>query len=112
MFSLFNIDVKVFNRHLEPDNAGGDFITFEESGRSWRVRMSTFDGNYVEDIPGREYPSRVRIIGDVRSDIRDGDRIEHAGVTWELISVVLVNGVGTIPDYIRARATRIGKGDD
>ena len=112
MRALFNMEIKVLNRNLDADDAGGDFITYEESETPWRVRVSTLDGNYIEDIPGREYPSMIRIVGDVRDDVREGDRIEYGGFSWELTNVITVTGIGSIPDYIRARATRIGEGVD
>jgi hypothetical protein len=112
MLNLFNIEVSVYKKNKESDDAGGDSISFKEQENLWRVRISTLDGDYVENLPGREYPSMIRIVGEVRGDIREGDRIAYSGFFWELVSVIRLRGNGSIPDYIRAKAQRIGDGEN
>jgi len=112
MLSLFTHEIKVFNRTLTPDSAGGDSVSYVESEKSWRIRVSTLNGEYLENTPGREYPSEIRIVGEVRTDIHEGDRIEYDGFSWEIMSCVLIHGVGSIPDYIRAKAIRVGRESD
>ena len=112
MLSLFTHELKVFNRTLTPDGAGGDSISYVESSKLWRVRISTLNGEFVEDAPGREYPSQIRIVGEVRDDIHEGDRIEYNGFFWEIVSLALINGIGSIPDYLRAKAVRTERESD
>ena len=110
IYTLFTEELKIFNRVLTPDESGGDSISFVESPALWLARVSSLDGEYSEDAPGREYPAGIRIVGQVRDDIREGDRIEHSGFTWEITSLALIKGIGSIPDYLRAKAVRIVDG--
>lgn len=109
MIHLFTHELRVFRRMLSPDNAGGDTIAYIESEKAWRVRVSPLNGEYAENSAGREYPFGIRIVGEVRDDIQEGDRVEYDESLWEITSLVTLPGIGSIPDYIRAKAVRIQK---
>lgn len=104
MLRMFTQTVKVFNRVFTPDNSGGETTSFSESDSLWRVRIIPLRGEYSENAPGREYPDRIRIVGEIRDSLNTCDRIEHNDKHWEVTSLMKVCGVGTIPDYYRAEA--------
>ncbi|MCD6218204.1 hypothetical protein J7L05_10170 [bacterium] len=104
MMKLFTQSAKIFNRVFTPDNAGGETADFIEADNVWRVRITPMRGEYAENAPGREYPERIRLVGEIRDDLKRCDRIEFNDKHWELISLLKVDGVGSIPDYFRAEA--------
>ena len=107
--NLFNIEVTILKKVLTPDNAGGNSISFIESVIPWNVRISTLGGEYKVDAAGREYPHRIRVVGAVREDLEICDRFIYEGKTWELINLLKINGIGSIPDYLRAEARIISE---
>ncbi len=107
MLRMFTQSTKVFNRVFTPDNAGGDTVDFTESDSIWRVRITPMRGEYAENAPGREYPERIRVVGEIRDDLKTCDRIEFNDKHWELTSLMKVEGVGSIPDYFRAEAVLV-----
>lgn len=104
MLKLFTQLARIFNRVFTPDNAGGEMVDFVESDNAWRVRITPMRGEYAENAPGREYPERIRLVGEIRDDLNRCDRIEFNDKYWELTSLQKVDGVGSIPDYFRAEA--------
>ena len=107
MLKLFTQTVKIFNRVFTPDEAGGDTVDFTESESIWHVRITPMRGEYSENAPGRVYPEKIRIVGEIRDEIKTCDRIEFNGRYWELTSFMIVKGVGSIPDYFRAEAVLV-----
>lgn len=107
MLKLFTQSAKIFNRVFTPDNAGGETVDFSESDNVWCVRITPMSGEYSENAPGREYPERIRLVGEIRDGLKRCDRIEFNDKYWELTSLQKVDGVGSIPDYFRAEATLV-----
>jgi hypothetical protein len=112
MLQLFTEDLKVYVRTLENDSAGGDSVSYELSDTRWRVRVSPLYQEYVETAPSREYPNKIRIVGEIRNGLREGDRVGFNGKYWEITKIVEVKGIGSIPDYLRAEASCVGNVED
>ena len=104
MLELFTQTAKIFTRVFTPDLAGGEEIDYEESPPLWHIRITPLSSGYTENAPSREYKKKIRIVGENRDDISICDRIEFDDLTWEIVSLVKVAGVGSIPDYLRAEA--------
>lgn len=111
MLKLFTQTATVFNRILTPDTAGGESVSFTESEDIWRIRITPVKADYAEDAPGREYPEQIRLVGEVRNDLKTSDRIDFDDRKWEITSLVKVNGTGSIPDYFRAKAVHISEAE-
>ncbi|MFH1515722.1 MAG: hypothetical protein ABIG42_09725 [bacterium] len=109
MLQLFIQTATVFNRVLLPDSAGGESASFNESPNIWRIRITPVKADYSEDAPGREYPEQIRLVGEVRDDLKTSDQIEIDNRKWEITSLVKVKGTGSIPDYFRAKAVHISE---
>ena len=109
MLQLFTKDLKVFTRILTPDSAGGDSIEYLEALTKWRVRVTPIGADYVENAPSREYPEKIKLVGEIRNGLSEGDLVEFGNKHWEITSLVEVRGIGSIPDYFRAEATCISE---
>lgn len=109
MLHLFNDELNVYKRTLTPDSAGGDSISYDQLDDKWRVRITPVLNDYTVSEPSREYPRKIKLIGEIRNDLKEGDRIEFRSHLYEIKSLAMITGAGSIPDYIRAEAVSIGE---
>lgn len=107
MLQLFVEEIPILNRIATPDDSGGESISFEESESMWRARVTPVKGGYTQDQPGMQSKDSIRIVGEVRDDIKARDRLVYLDSIWEISSVIKINGVGTIPDYLRIDALMV-----
>jgi len=107
MLQLFVEEIRILNRITTPDDSGGESASYEESESMWRARVSPVKGGYSQDQAGMQSTDSIRIVGEVRDDIRVRDRLVYQDSVWEISSVTKINGIGTIPDYLRVDASMV-----
>jgi head-tail adaptor len=107
MIQLFIEEIPILKRITTPDDSGGELISYKESISKWRARVTPIKGGYAQDQAGMQSTDSIRIVGEVRDDIRVRDRLVYQDSIWEISSVTKINGVGTIPDYLRIDASMV-----
>jgi head-tail adaptor len=105
MLQLFVEEIRILNRITTPDDSGGESASYEESESMWRARATPVKGGYAQDQAGMQPTDSIRIVGEVRDDIKVRDRLVYQDKVWEISSVTKINGIGTIPDYLRVDAS-------
>lgn len=107
MLQLFIEEIRILTRITTPDDSGGESVSYEESMSMWRARVTPVKRGYAQDQAGMQSTDSIRIVGEVRDDIFVRDRLVYQNSIWEISSVTKINGVGTIPDYLRVDASMV-----
>lgn len=107
MLQLFVEEIRILNRITTPDDSGGESASYVESESIWKARVTPVKGGYAQDQAGMQSTDSIRIVGEVRDDIKVRDRLVYQDTVWEISSLTKINGIGTIPDYLRVDASMV-----